>query len=77
MVYLWALSIFPIIALFKGFYNCHEIELIIDINLLKSGYFKIGIFHEPFTTNTYRVDTLTFGMLLVEIEIRFVRELNG
>ena len=68
---------FPIIALFKGFYNYQEIELIIDINLLKSGYFKMGIFHEPFTTNTYRIDTLTFGMLLVEIEIRFIKELNG
>jgi hypothetical protein len=77
MVYLWALLMFPIIALFKGFYNYQEIELIIDINLLKSGYFKMGIFHEPFTTNTYRIDTLTFGMLLVEIEIRFIKELNG
>jgi len=77
MVYLWALLVFPIIALFKGFYNYQEIELIIDINLLKSGYFKMGIFHEPFTTNTYRIDTLTFGMLLVEIEIRFIKELNG
>lgn len=77
MVYLWALSIFPIIAFFKGLYNYQEIELIINVNFLKSGYFKMGIFHEPFVTDTYRVDTLTFGMLLVEIEIRFIRELNG
>lgn len=64
-------------ALFMGYYNSEELEIIIDINFLKSGYFKMGIFHEPFTINTYRVDTLTFGMLLVEIEIRFIRELNG
>lgn len=77
MVYLWALLMFPIIALFKGLCNHHEIELIIDINFLKSGYFKMGIFHEPFTTDNYRIDTLTFGMLLVDVEIRFIRELNG
>ena len=77
MVYLWALSVFPIIALFIGYYNSEELEIIIDINLLGSGYFKIGIFHEPFTTDTCRIDILTFGMLVIEIQFRFIRELKA
>jgi hypothetical protein len=77
MMYILALLMFPIIALVMGFYNCKEIELIIDINLFNSNYFKMGIFHEPFTTDNYRMDKLTIGMLIVDVEIRFIRELNG
>lgn len=77
MVYLWALSIFPIIALFMGYYNSEELEIIIDINLLNSNYFKMGIFHEPLTNDTCRIDILTFGMLLIEIQFRFIRELKA
>lgn len=77
MVYCLALLMFPIIAIFKGFYNCQEIELVIEINLLNSGYFKIGMFYEPYIIDTYRIDVLTFGMLIVNIEFKFIRELNG
>lgn len=77
MVYLWALSIFPIMALFIGYYNSEELEVIIDINLLGSGYFKMGIFHEPYVTDIKEIDVLTFGMLLIEIQFRFIRELKA
>jgi hypothetical protein len=76
-MYILALLMFPIIALVMGFYNCKEIELIIDINLFNSNYFKMGIFHEPFISPSYRMDKLTIGMLLIDIEFTFMKELEG
>ena len=76
-MYILALLIFPIVALFSGFYKCDEMQMVIDINLFNSNYFKMGIFHEPFISPSYRMDKLTIGMLIVDVEIRFIRELNG
>ena len=76
MIYILALLIFPIVALFSGFYKCDEMQIAIDVNLLNSNYFKMGIFHEPFISPSYRMDKLTIGMLLIDIEFKFMKELE-
>lgn len=77
MIYFLALLIFPIAALVIDFYKCDEMYITININLLNSNYFKMGIFHEPSMSPKHKIDTLTIGMLLVEIEFTFFKELEG
>lgn len=71
------LGILLLIAFFYNFYNSQEIVLSIDLNLFNSQFFKIGLFNDRYIHEEFMVDMLTIGLLFINIEIMFYKELEA
>ena len=76
-VVLIGLLLLFVIAFFYNVYNCEEFTLSIDLNLFNSQYFKIGLVNERFVTEEYSVDVLVIGLLFINVEFSFYKELEG
>lgn len=66
-----------VIAFFYNFYNCEEFAFSIDINLFNSQFFKIGLFNDRYVYQEYKVDVLSIGLLFLNIEFEFYKELEA
>lgn len=71
------LGILLLIAFFYNFHNSEEIVLSIDLNLFNSQFFKIGLFNDRHIHEEFMVDVLTIGLLFINIEIMFYKELEA
>ncbi len=65
-----------VIAFFYNFYNCEEFAFSIDVNLFNSQFFKIGLFNDRYVHQEYKVDVLSIGLLFLNIEFEFYKELE-
>jgi hypothetical protein len=66
-----------LIAFIYNFYNCEEFVFSIDLNLFNSQFFKIGLFNDRYVYEEYKVDVLSIGLLFLNIEFEFYKELEA
>lgn len=83
-VLLIGIALLFVISLLYAIYNTQEYRIALNINLMNTPYYKIGLFssrtfvhpndedEEPFIQ-----DEIVIGLLIIEIELTFYKELEA
>jgi hypothetical protein len=78
-----AVLVLTVVALFYGYLQGEDSEIGIEINLLKIPYFKLGIHIERYevhikeTHQTEQQDVFTFSFILIGLQITFFKILEA
>lgn len=74
-VILISLAVLVVISFVAAYVQCQEMVIGVELNLLNSPFYKIGIFSERFYLPDNQIeDELVIGLFLVNITITFWRQ---
>lgn len=64
--------------LYIGFVDYVDVSVYIEINTFTSSYFILGVSHEYKDYNsTHRIDQITIGMVFINLNICFMKEIDA
>jgi hypothetical protein len=67
-----------IISLYYGTYGNIRIEVLVEINMLNSPYYNLGVSYDRTYEDLYQcVDRLTIGLVLVNFNVLFHKDINA
>jgi hypothetical protein len=71
-IVIWALVFLLIMAVVTGISGSLEITLAIELNLLSSPFYKLGIFYQRYDLDDESMeDELTIGLFFVNVVVTF------
>jgi hypothetical protein len=67
-----------IISLYYGTYGNIRMEVLVEINMLDSPYYNLGVSYDRTYEDLYQcVDRLTIGLVLVNFNVLFHKDINA
>ena len=67
-----------IISLYYGMYGNMRMEVLVEINMLDSPYYNLGVSYDRTYEDLYQcVDRLTIGLVLVNFNVLFHKDINA
>ena len=67
-----------IISLYYGTYGNMRMEVLVEINMLDSPYYNLGVSYDRTYEDLYQcVDRLTIGLVLVNFNVLFHKDINA
>lgn len=71
-IVIWALVFLLVMAVVMGVDGCSDIVLAIELNVLSSPFYKVGMFYQRYNLEDGGVeDELTIGLFFVNVVVTF------
>jgi len=71
-IVVWALVFLLVMAVVTGANGCSDVILAIELNVLSSPFYKIGMFYQRYNLDDGSVeDELTIGLFFVNVVVTF------
>jgi hypothetical protein len=78
IVLLVVMLILIVSSVYYGMYGNIKVEMLVEINMLDSPYYNLGVSYDRTYEDLYQcVDRLTIGLVLVNFNVLFHKDINA
>jgi hypothetical protein len=78
IVLLGIMSILIMSSVYYGMYGNIKVEMLVEINMLDSPYYNLGVSYDRTYENGYQcIDRLVVGLVLVNFTVLFHKDINA